>query len=294
MTPGVSAGRRRGLLLSLAGALCSAIYLFPYKAAARHAPAQALAFALLLMAATLSSLLSLWQRRQPRPERTEPERRVMWSTALLLSLVTISGNFCGAQAVARLDPAMNSVLLRTEVVFVGVMGALLLSEAITPALALGACTALIGLTVMNWPLSLQSLSGALWCLGAASSFAFMQVLTRRVIGRISPASVNTRRLWLATALMACLPGTLESALAGGPPLWLYVAGAALFGPFGGRLFIMFSLRDLRAAESALLMLLAPVFAFLLDYLGWGRVPSPLQALGSAILLLGIALPSRVK
>jgi drug/metabolite transporter (DMT)-like permease len=277
-------------LLSLGGALCSAIYLFPYKEAARHAPAQTLAFALLLVAASFSSLLSLWERRQPRTERSEPQRRVMWRTALLLSLLTVSGNFCGAQAVARLDPAVNSVLLRTEVVFVGVMGALLLGEAITPALALGASTALLGLTVMNWPLSVQSLSGALWCLGAAASFGSMQVLTRRVIGRISPASVNTRRLWLAVALLACVPGTLESALAGGPELWLYAAAAALFGPFAGRLLIMFSLRDLRAAESALLLLLAPVFAFVLGYLGWGRVPSALQTLGSAIILLGIALP----
>jgi drug/metabolite transporter (DMT)-like permease len=115
-----------------------------------------------------------------------------------------------------------------------------------------------------------------------------------VIGRISPASVNTRRLWLAVALMACLPGTLQGALAGGRELWLYVTAAALFGPFAGRLLIMFSLRDLRAAESALLLLLAPVFAFVLGYVGWGRVPSALQTLGSAILLLGIALPSRVK
>jgi drug/metabolite transporter (DMT)-like permease len=146
---------------------------------------------------------------------------------------------------------------------------------------------------MNWPLSLQSLSGAAWCLGAAVSFGFMQVLTRREIGRISPASVNTRRLWLAVALMACLPGTLAEALTRGGQLWLYATAAALFGPFAGRLLIMFSLRGLRAAESALLLLLAPVFAFLLGYLGWGRVPTPLQTLGSAILLLGIALPLSV-
>ncbi|MEY4544732.1 MAG: hypothetical protein RL685_927 [Pseudomonadota bacterium] len=301
----MSSERSRGVGLSLAGALCSAIYLFPYKEAAKHASAQTLAFVLLLMAASFSSLLSLWQRHRSAgsraasgrtaqsptpPVRDRTARVVMWRTALLLSLATITGNFCGAQAVARLDPAVNSVLLRTEVVFVSVLGALLLSEAITPVLALGAGTALLGLAVMNWPLSVQSLSGAVWCLGAAASFGFMQVLTRRVIGRISPASVNTRRLWLAVTLMACLPGTLRGALAGSSQLWLYATCAALFGPFAGRLLIMFSLRGLRAAESALLLLLAPVFAFLLGYLGWGRVPSALQALGSAILLLGIALP----
>jgi drug/metabolite transporter (DMT)-like permease len=285
-----SSERRRGVAFSLAGALCSAIYLFPYKRAAEFVPADTLAFALLVMAALSSSLWSLWQRTSSRP-RVSLARGMLWRTALVLSVATITGNLCGAQAVARLEPAMNSVLLRMEVVFVGGLGALLLGERVTLALALGAGTALCGLAVMNWPLTLGNAGGAAWSLGAAASFALMQVLTRRVIAHISPGSVNTLRLWLAVGLLGCVPHTLERALAAGAQFWLFVSAAALFGPFAGRLCIMYSLRGLRAAESALLLLLAPVFAFLLGFVGYGTLPSSAQIAGSALMLLGVALPS---
>jgi hypothetical protein len=91
----VSSERRRGVAFSLAGALCSAIYLFPYKRAAAFVPADTLAFALLVMAALSSSLWSLWQRTGSRP-RVSLARGLLWRTALVLSLATITGNFCGA------------------------------------------------------------------------------------------------------------------------------------------------------------------------------------------------------
>ena len=70
-----------------------------------------------------------------------------------------------------------------------------------------------------------------------------------------------------------------------------LASAALFGPFLGRLFIMYSLRALKAAHSALLLLLAPVLAFGIGFVAFGSVPTPRDVLGGAIILLGVALPS---
>jgi probable blue pigment (indigoidine) exporter len=281
----------RGLAFSFAGALCSALYLFPYKRASAFAPANVVAFALLVVAALLTSGFAVLEAR--RTSRTPRHARsVLWSTSALLAVVTISGNWCGAQAVARLEPAIASVLLRTEVVFVGGLAALLLGERLTPALGLGALTALLGLIVMRWPLRLDAPGeGAAWALGAAASFGLMQVVTRRVIERISPLAVNAVRLWLAVALLALVPGTLRAALAAGPHFWGFVSVAGLFGPFLGRLCIMYSLRTLRAAHSALLLLLAPVLAFAIGYVGWGTLPTSLEVGGGALMLVGIALPS---
>jgi drug/metabolite transporter (DMT)-like permease len=53
---------------------------------------------------------------------------------------------------------------------------------------------------------------------------------------------------------------------------------------------MYSLRGLRAAESALLLLLAPLFAFTIGFVGWGNVPSGRELLGGALMLIGVALP----
>lgn len=281
---------RRGLAFSFAGALCSALYLFPYKRAAAFAPADVLAFALLVVAALLTSAVALVEARaSSAPPRA---RTTLWATSALLAVVTISGNWCGAQAIARLEPAVASVLLRTEVVLVGGLAALLLGERLTPALGLGALTALLGLVVMRWPLRLDAPGeGAAWALGAAASFAAMQVATRRVIDRISPLAVNAIRLWLAVALLGLFPGTLRGALEAGAHFWGFVCAAAFFGPFLGRLCIMYSLRTLRAAHSALLLLLAPVLAFLIGYVGWGTLPTALEVGGGALMLVGIALPS---
>jgi drug/metabolite transporter (DMT)-like permease len=278
-------------MYSGAGALCSAIYLFPYKQAAAFASPEVLAFSLLCAAAVLNTALAVGQGRAltlagPRAWH------VLVTTSALLALVTITGNYCSAQAVARLDPAIASVLLRTEVVFVGGMAALLLGERITPALGAGSAIALAGLVVMRWPLVLDVAGeGAVWALGAAASFGLMQVLTRRVIHRISPTAVNAVRLWFAVALMAMLPGQVTGALAAGGRFWLFVSVAALFGPCLGRLCIMYSLRTLRAAHSALLLLSAPLFAFLIGYVGWGTQPSAPEIAGGALMLLGIGLPS---
>src|SRR5687768_519468 len=117
-----SRARQVGLAHSLLGALCSAVYLFPYKRAGSLSSPQVVAYALLIVAAMSNSGLYLWQRRS-RP-RAALDRRTFWVASALLSLLTISGNVCGAQAVARLAPAVLSVLLRTEIVFVGVFAAL--------------------------------------------------------------------------------------------------------------------------------------------------------------------------
>jgi drug/metabolite transporter (DMT)-like permease len=279
-----------GLAYSFAGALCSAIYLFPYKRAGLLGPPDVLAYALLIVAAVASTGLALWQR--PTEKRPPLDRRMFWRTSALLSLLTISGNFCGAQAVTRLEPAITSVLLRTEIVFVGAFAAILLRESVTLELGLGALLALVGLLVMRWPVRLDGAgAGALWALGGAASFGMMQVLTRRVIDRISPVTVNACRLWIAVILLSLIPGMTATAFGEAGAFWGFVTLAGLFGPFLGRLFIMYSLRALRAAHSALLLLLAPLLAFAIGFIGFGSVPSGRELLGAGILLVGIALPS---
>ncbi len=281
---------RLGVALSLGGALSAALYIFPYKLAAELADASVVAFALLAVSLLLS--LPLAGRQAWLPALGSPVRqKITWVTAALLSVLTIAGNFCAAQAVARLEPSLASVLLRTELVFIGLLAVWILAEPLSASFAVGAGLALAGLAVMRWPLSLDTSGvGSLWALGAALSYALMQVITRRVIARISPLTVNAARLLLAVAMLACVPGMIPRAWAAGARFWGSVAAAALFGPLLGRLSIMYSLRTLTAAQSGLLLLAAPVFAFGLDALAFGRTPSGREILGAALMLLGIGLP----
>jgi drug/metabolite transporter (DMT)-like permease len=54
---------------------------------------------------------------------------------------------------------------------------------------------------------------------------------------------------------------------------------------------MYSLRELRAAHSALMLLLAPVLAFAIGFVSQGSVPTGLELGGGLIILAGVALPS---
>jgi len=130
----------------------------------------------------------------------------------------------------------------------------------------------------------------LWALGGASSFGTMVIITRKVIDRIQPVTVNVMRLWLAVAFLAAVPGTAARALAAGHELWLMAAVAAFCGPFVSRLCIMYALRHVTAAYQVLISLSAPVFAFVLGYLFLGTVPTGPELVGGGIMLIGIAVP----
>lgn len=286
-----SAAFKRDAGLSVAAALSAAAYLFFYKRAGALTEPRILAYALLLVAATLNTAYGVFEPK--RTDTTIPRpTRLMWSVSALLSLLTISGNWCSAEAISHLEPAVTSLLLRTEIVFVGFFGVALLGERVRRDLAFGGFTALLGLVVMRWPLALDgSLTGILWALGGAASFALMQVITRRVIHRISPVLVNAVRLWIAVLLFSFQPGLWTALSHLDPHFWPMIAGAALLGPFIGRLCIMYSLRSLTAAHSALLLLLSPVFALAIGALLGGLPPTHGELWGGALMLVGIAWPS---
>jgi drug/metabolite transporter (DMT)-like permease len=286
-----SAAKTRDAGLSVTAALAAAIYLFPYKAAGNFAEPRVLSYSLLLVAAILNTL-SLGVQHRQKLRAIVPRNRLGWWVAAGLSILTITGNFSSAHAVALLSPAVTSLLLRMELVFVGILGAVFLGESPRGALIIGASTALVGLVVMRSPLTFDaSMTGALWALAAALSFAAMQVTTRRVIKDIAPVAINAVRLWMAVLLFSLDPGLLQAV--GTVPLefWGFITLAAIFGPFVGRLLIMYSLRSLSAARSALVLLLSPVFAFLLSYAFDGVPPSSNELIGGALMLVGIALPS---
>lgn len=284
----------RGLGLAAGAALWGAAFLIPYKQAVGFAPPAVVAFALLTSAAVLNSLLSLAQP-QARRRGLQNGGAVTWWTAAALAVLATLGNVCNAQALTTLEPATASVLLRSEVVFVGLLAALFLGERLSLAFGVGAGLALLGLWVMRGSARIGGADwGLVFGLGAAVCFAAMHVLTRKVAQRVSLVRVNGLRLWLCALFMVGLPGVAQGALAAPVELWLYVALAAFCGPVLGRLLMMFSARHIAAAETALVLLLGPVLTLALAYLFLGTVPTAQRLLGGAVMLVGIAVPVGAK
>jgi len=279
---------RRGTLLSTQAAFWAAAFLLPYREASRRADATSVALVLLAASAVFSTFAAMVELRG-----RVRLRRADVTTAIALAVFSVVGNICSARSLLSLEPAIASVLLRTQVLFVAAAGVVFLGEAITGIFALGAALSFVGLVVMRIPasaaLATAPLAGVAWALGASLCFSAMAVVTRRAIHRIHPVAVNALRLWLAIAMLALVPGAVSGAVSAGPTMWIYAAVAALFGPFLSRLFIMFALRHITAAYQTLVSLSSPVFAFGLAFLFQGSVPTGHELVGGAVMLAGIGV-----
>ena len=118
----------------------------------------------------------------------------------------------------------------------------------------------------------------------------MVIVTRRVIHRIQPVTVNALRLWLAVAGLAAFPGVAARTLAASAELWLLCSAAAFCGPLLSRLFIMYALKHVTAAYQVLVSLSSPVFALVFGLLFLGTGPTGYELAGGIIMLAGIAVP----
>jgi drug/metabolite transporter (DMT)-like permease len=284
-------GRRKGVLLTILGALLGAGYLITFKFATRLAPAEILVLPMLLCAAALNTGMSGLGIGQSK--KGSGTWRVELLVALLLGAFSALGNEAMAQALALVSPGIAAVFLRTQVLFVALGGWWLLAERVSVRFWIGTGVAMGGFVLLKWIPGGQtsiSVAGALWALIAALAFASMQVLVRRTIHRINPVRVNGLRLWFAVLIMACIPGRISALTQAGGMLWGLMAATALLGPVLSRIFLMLGLRTLTAALSTLVLFTGPLFAFLLAGAVFGTWPGLAESLASMVILAGVSLP----
>ncbi len=282
------AWNRAGVLYALAASLLAAGFYVPYKAAAIAAPRGAIVCALLLCAAVFNTAVAVIQRRPVVGKTT-------WVAAVVLAVFTIFGNVGMASALAVQKAAVTSVFLQTQVLIVAALGWMFLRERVGMPFAVGALLALAGFVGMNLP-ALQGtgtsvrMSGVLWALVAATSFAIMQVYTRGVIDRIDTVVVNAARLWLAVAVLVAIPGNARALAELNSKIWLLCAAAAFLGPFLSRLALMEAVRHISAARAALVIMVNPVFAGVFGFAAFRSIPTALEIGGATLILAGVSAP----
>lgn len=279
-------GTLKGVVLSIIAALFAASYLLPFRQAIQQAPRISAITAMFLVAVVFNAGVALLQPRR-RSLRCW-QGRATWLTALLLAFFTLVGNFAIAKALPNIGAGMTSVVLKAQVVLTPILVWWVLKEAASSRLWLGATLAMLGVAL---PQLLsgeahEARMGYAWALIAASAFAAMQVVTRRVIHTIESSVVNTLRLSISVAALLLLPD--GQAILNLPwSVWGLAAAAGLFGPSLSRLYMMRALRHLSPSVTAVIALVGPVFAFLLEFVFLGEVPSALDILGACFILLGV-------
>ena len=280
--------RAKGTAASLGAAFFAASFYIPFKAASVDNPRAAVVVSMLLCAAVLNS--ATWMARGSGGRWMRPVALV---AVVGLAVFTILGNIGLAAALAIQEPAVTATVVHTQLFFVAVLEWIALRHRITWRFAVGAIIAIGGFAAMQLEgagLDSANTIGVLWALLAAGSFGVMHVITRAVIARIDPVSVNALRLWLAVAVLLCVPGTAGEVTELGLEAWAFAVAAAVLGPFLSRLLLMLSVRFISASETSLINMINPLFAFVLGFAAFGTIPTGREIIGGLIILGGVMLP----
>jgi drug/metabolite transporter (DMT)-like permease len=282
----MSTDHRRGLLWAFGSSLGVASFVVPWKMANALGDLSFNTLVLLVSAATFSTLFTVAQQRSfPRFTTFD------FGFALVLAICTLAGNWMSAEAIFRLSPAVMTVVQRSEVIFIALLAWPIVGERIDRRFMLGALVAGCGLLVLQNPMiaSRVSSTGVLWAFASTFFFSMMSVLTRKYIHRIHPAPVNGLRLWLAVGLWFLFNELPDASREISGEQIAFAALAGFFGPFAGRLCIMTSAKYIEARLTALVLLVAPVFALAVAYVVLHDLPSTREVQGGLVMLVGVAI-----
>jgi drug/metabolite transporter (DMT)-like permease len=277
----------RGVGWSLLAAAFAAGFLIPYRLAVESAPRLSAMTAMFVVAAMFNASVAAAQVGR----RLLEVDRIAARTAVALALCTIAGNAAIAFALPDIGAGMTSAVMKAQVILTPLLAARFLGESASRRLWVGAVLALAGFVVPQVAQAggLRGSAGYALAFGAAVAFAAMQIVTRRVIHDIQPASVNTLRLLMAVGALQLVPeGRAAWRLT--PEIWLYAGLAGVLGPGLSRLSLMAALGHISPSITALVALVGPVLAFGLGYAFFGEAPTSLEVAGAALILFGVLWP----
>ena len=192
--------------------------------------------------------------------------------------------------------ANATLLVNFMPIFVTIGAWLLLDQRVSRVFLVGLGAAMLGATLIigaSFSLSLQSIRGDLLALLAALFYASYILTVTRLRRDFSTATIL---IWAGVVACAVL---LPLSLVSGEDFfpyemrgWLVLIALALVSHIGGQGLIAFALAHLPAAFSSVSLLLQPLLATLFAWVLLGELVGPGQALGGALVLLGILIARR--
>lgn len=227
-----------------------------------------------------------------------PKPNVPWRILLLVGTFMSLGQFALLYLALWMGmPAgLASLVLQSQAVLTVIIAAVVLREHPTPAQLVGLCLGFAGLVVVGVGHSAATPALALLVtIAAATSWAIGNVLVRAtgVAGGLSMtvwSGLVVPLPMLALSLLVDGPTAVGDALAHFPVSALL---STLFTAWGASL-VGYSiwntlLAKYPAGQVSSFALLVPVFGLLSAWVAFGETPQVLEAVGGAILLLGVAV-----
>lgn len=281
---------RVGYLYALFGAIGAGAFVVPWKLASETGSVSSMVLIMLTTAASLNTVLMAHPRF--RPDLRGVNWKLMGMLGAIFGVLSLTGNASSAAAITELSASVVSVLMRTEVILVAILGWLFIGERVPLPFWLGVVLAGGGIWMVQDPSvpgSGNTTLGLLYGLGAAGSFAIMGVLTRKFVDRIDLVALNATRLWISVGFWFVINGPrLPEDLS-----WTVIGWAALaafIGPFLARLGLMFSARTLEARTTSMINLTGPVWSVVFAAIFLREVLTRNEIVGGLVILVGVSLP----
>ncbi len=231
--------------------------------------------------------------------------RIPWRrVAVPLVLLTLGGGiiypWCFMGSLQLTSATNSSLLIALNPVFT-VLAAPFIGERLNRHRVSGVLVALSGAVIVITHgelarlLELSLNRGDLLALGAAVTWAAFNILSRRVLNHMSPATINTLIYsvgGLALVVLGWSENPLQQLLAASPAVWVgIVIMSVLASVLAGQLFLI-GLRALGVGRAVVFIYLVPVLTAVLSALMLDEALTLAQLAGGSAVLVGVWLSSR--
>ena len=274
----------KGIIFALLAVLGGGLHAIPYRLSLDTSNALPVIWGVFLCA-FLFSLPGAWLARN--------QTKYSWKIAgiaLAISLAGVLGNYSICQALNMASPTLMVLLMRSEVIIAMILGWIFLKEFVTLRIFTAVVVIITGILVMkldSLSFEIKEWSAILWAFSAAFGFASMQVLAKSIIHEIHPQVLNVFRLAIGLVLLWCFEEVRIEIPSLNISGWIWIAIAAFWGPFMGRVAFTYTLRYLTISKANIIVSFAPVITLLFEFFVFGTLISWLETLGGAIMLAAI-------
>jgi drug/metabolite transporter (DMT)-like permease len=250
----------------------------------------ALALGRLLVGAGVLSVV-LIGRRWVRPSRGE------WLLVLVFGIAWFGAyNVALNTAEQTLDAGTSAMIVNIGPILIALGAGLFLGEGIPRWLAIGAGVAFLGVVLIGLGMGASGfgdLSGVLWALLAAVTYAIGVLCQKRALLRLPAAQVT----WMGCVIgaIACLPFAwqLLPELAAAPAS--SILGMVYLGAVPTALAFStwaFALSRMPAGQLGVTTYAVPTIVVIFGFIFFGEIPGVLAIIGGVLALIGVAISRR--
>lgn len=192
-------------------------------------------------------------------------------------------------AVAFIDTGTASMLAKTSTLFSIVIGLWWLRERLHRLQIVGGLLALAGVMLITFQPGDIFRWGALLILGSSLMYAYHAALVKRYGGQMGFIDFFFFRLLFTTLTLGVIALMRPWTVNAPPTIWLLILVAGTVDIVISRTLYYLALRRLPMSLHAIILTISPVVTLGWALLFFGTFPNPLQLIGGATVIAGVAL-----